>query len=109
MSLVMDTQTEKEQLSQLYYTPAQAASFGGVQQLIDQSKFQKTIVNEWLPIQSNYTLHKPARCNYARNRTLVSCIDDQWQADLVDMSAYKQFNQGFRYLLTIIDIFSKFA
>ena len=109
MSLVMDTQTEKEQLSQLYYTPAQAASFGGVQQLIDQSKLQKTIINEWLPYQFTYTLHEPARHNYARNRTLVSGIDDQWQADHVDMSTYKQFNQGFRYLLTIIDIFSKFA
>ena len=53
--------------------------------------------------------HKPAPCNYARNHTLVSGIDDQWQADLVDMSTYKEFNQGYKYLLTIIDIFSKFA
>ncbi|XP_037903553.1 uncharacterized protein LOC119646933 [Hermetia illucens] len=34
---------------------------------------------------------------------------DLWQADLDDMHAYTSQNQGFSFLLTIIDSFSKYA
>ena len=40
---------------------------------------------------------------------IVSKIDDQWQADLVDMQKNKSQNKNFNYILTVIDIFSKFA
>ena len=40
---------------------------------------------------------------------MVSGIDEIWSADLVDMQAFSKFNQNYKYLLTIIDIFSKFA
>ena len=36
-------------------------------------------------------------------------IDETWQADLVEMIRYFQINKGFRYLLTVIDVFSKYA
>ena len=36
-------------------------------------------------------------------------IDTQWQADLADMQALSRQNGGMRYLLTVIDVFSKFA
>lgn len=39
----------------------------------------------------------------------VSGIDEIWAADLVDMQAFAKDNKGFKYLLTIIDIFSKFG
>jgi hypothetical protein len=39
----------------------------------------------------------------------VSKIDDTWQADLCDMRHLSKKNDGFNYILTIVDIFSKFA
>lgn len=54
-------------------------------------------------------LHKPARKNFKRRRVTIKGIDDLWQADLVDMTLYASENQGFRFLLTVIDTFSKFA
>ena len=36
-------------------------------------------------------------------------IDETWQADLVEMIPYFKINKGFRYLLTVIDIFAKYA
>ena len=36
-------------------------------------------------------------------------IDEQWQADLCDMSLKKQYNDGITFLLTCIDCFSKYA
>ena len=54
-------------------------------------------------------LHKPARRNFPRRHVDMRGIDETWQADLVDMSAYSTRNKGHNFLLTIIDIFSKYA
>ena len=54
-------------------------------------------------------LHMPARRNYPRRKFQMRGIDDTWQADLVDMQAYSHDNNGYKYLLTIIDVFSKFS
>jgi len=39
----------------------------------------------------------------------VNGIDQIWAADLVEMQAFSKFNRGVRYLLTIIDVFSKYG
>lgn len=54
-------------------------------------------------------LHKPARRNYRRRAVDIRGLDETWQADLVDMSAYTSSNNGHKFLLTVIDNFSKFA
>lgn len=54
-------------------------------------------------------LHKPARRNYPRRKFEMRGIDDTWQSDLVELQPYSKENKGFRYLLTTIDIFSKYA
>jgi len=54
-------------------------------------------------------LHKPARRRYPRRNFEMRDIDETWQADLVEMQPYSRENKGFRYLLTVIDVFSKFA
>ena len=59
--------------------------------------------------QDAYTLHKPIRCHFKRNQVIVGSIDQQWQMDLVDMQSMQKFNDGYRYLLVCIDVFSKYA
>lgn len=54
-------------------------------------------------------LHRSARKNYPRRRVITKGIDDLWQCDLVEMIPYARINKGYKYLLTIIDVFSKFA
>lgn len=54
-------------------------------------------------------LHKPARINYLRRDTTVKGFRDLFQCDLVEMIPHARVNKGFRYLLTVIDVFSKFA
>ena len=66
-------------------------------------------VETWLQSKDTYTLHKPVQYNFPRNRLIVTGTDDQWQADLVDMSSLARFNKGYKFLLTCIDVFSKFA
>lgn len=54
-------------------------------------------------------LHAPARRNFPRRRVIVRGFDDLWQADIVEMHPYSRFNNGHRYILTIIDVLSKYA
>ena len=54
-------------------------------------------------------LHKPIRRNFKKRRVLVNDIDKIWAADLVDMQAFSKFNRGFKYLLAVIDVFSKYG
>lgn len=54
-------------------------------------------------------LHKQARKRFPRRRVYVKSIDDLWQIDLVDMQKYAKFNKGQKYILTVIDVLSKFA
>lgn len=54
-------------------------------------------------------LHKPIRRRYPRRKFEMRGISDTFQADLIDMQSYADENDGFKYLLTIIDVFSKYA
>ena len=54
-------------------------------------------------------LHKPKRKNYLRRKIIVNHIDEIFAADLVEMHKFSKINKGYRYLLTCIDIFSKYA
>ena len=39
----------------------------------------------------------------------MNSIDEIWAADLIDMQAFSKDNNGIKYLITVIDIFSKFV
>ena len=54
-------------------------------------------------------LHKPIRRKFKKRRVLVNGIDRIWAADLVDMQAFAKFNRGVKYLLAVIDVFSKYG
>ena len=73
------------------------------------SSITRTDVDHWFEEQLPYTLHKPARARFARNKTIVKSIDDQWQADLCDMQSKSRDNDGNTFILTCIDCFSKYA
>ena len=101
-------------LKKIYYTPKEPASFGGIQGLKYASRTRgkpiktQRVVN-WLATQDTYTLHKPVQHHFSRSKVVVGGIDVQWQADLADVSCLASKNQGIKYLLTCIDIFSKHA
>ena len=54
-------------------------------------------------------LHKPIKRKFGKRRVLSGGIDDIWSADLVDMQQNRKHNNGIRYLLNVIDVFSKYA
>lgn len=102
-------------MSNIYHDPAHPGSFGGVNRLYramrdeGHEKTKPDEVRRFLSGQDAYTLHKPARVHFSRNRVFVPRPLNQFQADLCDMQALAQHNDGFHYLLTMIDVFSKKA
>lgn len=64
------------------------------------SKIKRHIVEE---------LHKQSRVNFKRRRVIVKGLDDLFQADLVEMIPYARENKGYRYILVVIDVFSKYV
>ena len=54
-------------------------------------------------------VYKPVTRKFQRRRVNVNSIDQIWAADLIDMQAFSRDNNGIKYLLTVIDIFSKFV
>ena len=111
----MDQSTVDEYLKSVYYDPKRPGSFGGIESLYrdvkqeEKFKLSRKQISDWLLSQDTYTLHKPARRNFRRNRVIVGGIDEEWQMDLADMQSLKQYNDEYRYLLVCIDVFSKYA
>ena len=54
-------------------------------------------------------LHKPIRRKFRKRRVFASGVDAIWAADLVEMQAFARQNKGYKYILMIIDVFSKFG
>lgn len=109
LTTVMD-----QTLHDLYYDPEQSGSFAGVEALYRQAKEQdpgvsRKRVKQFLKTQDTYTKHRDARRHYPRLQTIVGDIDKQWQADLVDLRELGRQNSGHKFILTVIDCFSKYA
>lgn len=104
---------QEEILNKLYYNPSHPAGFSSVQKLHfyanKENIVSKKEVEEWLMKQNTYTLHKPRVKNFNRSKYIVKNINEQFQADLVDMQKFANTNQGYKYILTVIDLFSKFS
>ena len=46
---------------------------------------------------------------FKKRKVYSTFTDNIWEADLVDMQLISKFKIGFRFLLCVIDIFSKYA
>ena len=101
-------------LSKIYYDTKNSGSYSGIQRLYTAAKkkipnLKINDVKNFLKGELTYTLHKPLRKKFKRNRILVNRINEQFEADLVDMREFSSQNNGITYILTVIDCFSKYA
>jgi len=98
-------------LRRVYYDPKHPAGFSNPQKLYKffKSKYKIDKITEWLKSQPSYTLHRRAIKKFRRRKIIASGIDSIWQADLMDVSNTASSNKGVKFLLTVIDVVSKFA
>ena len=69
-------------------------------------------VNTKLALQNQQLaeeLHKPIIRKFEKRKVHAAFKDNIWGADLADMQLLSRCNKGIRFLLCVIDIFSKYA
>lgn len=54
-------------------------------------------------------IHKPARINFKRRAVIIKSLNDLFQADLVEMIPFADENDNYKYILVVINCFSKFV
>ena len=92
-----------------YFDTKHPAGYTGVTALSNTTGLPQNEVKNFLRSHEAYTLHAPARKRFARNYYKASKVDDTWQADLCDMRHLVKDNDGYNYLLTVVDVLSKYA
>lgn len=101
--------TPEDWLHSLYYNQPNPGYLAGEERLAKSSKFQRDRVRKWLSWQDSYTLHRNIRRKFPRMVTIAYGVDERWQADLMDVSSSANVNDGTRFVLVCIDVFSRYA
>ena len=99
----------KKSIANAYANPRNPGGLSGLKRFAQANQKSLKEVREALQKDLAYTLHKPVRSRFPTLKVVVFGIDHQWVADLVDMQRLSRYNQGFKYLLTIVDVLSKYA
>lgn len=71
-------------------------------------KDRKVIEKELNKI-SAYSLHKDVRNKYPRRKIMVNFINEIWASDLRDISKFSRQNRGYKFIVMVVDGFSKKA
>jgi hypothetical protein len=95
-------------LRDLSYYPESPVAYSGINKIWNKAKaggYKISIpeVEAFLENQPTYISHNPIMKRFPFRKTMVSSIDQQWQADLVDMQRFEKQNKGY------IFIFSRYA
>jgi hypothetical protein len=101
-------------LHDIYFSPENPASLGSPLRLYKAAKkinseINLEEVNDWLNSQPAYTLHREVKLHFPRRKVVVKAPKVQYQADLLDVSNIAKKNDNTRFLLTVIDCFSRLA
>lgn len=108
-------QSWRQYLKSIYFDVSHPASYEGVNKIYDivkkegKFKISKEKIKSWLQNQLSYSLNKPVSRKFQRGRVIVKGIDDQFDADLASLARIADENNGYKYLLVVIDIFSRFG
>lgn len=103
-----------EAIEKLYFDPSFPASFSSLDRFYAEAKkkipnLKRADLVKWGRRIAPYTMHRPARKRFKRQRIYTQGIDYLWEIDLVDVSRLKEYNDGKTFLLVCIDTFSKYV
>ena len=110
----MEEEKTHQILETLYLSPSKPSSLGGIDRLWREAKKQisgikREEVKAFLQTQYAYTQHKPAVKKFKRRKVISVNINDVYHMDLIDMQKFSEDNDGYKYIMTVIDCFSRYA
>jgi transposase InsO family protein len=74
-----------------------------------KGEIEKNDVDEWTQAQKTITEYAPARKNFLRRPTVAHKRDSVWAADTAFFISLAKYNRGYKYLVIIVDVLSKFV
>jgi hypothetical protein len=93
----------------LYYNPEKSTASSTLDKLSAAlPKKNKSVVRAWLESQDAYTMHRPVRKRFLRNPYTVPNLMDVQGCDILDMQSLAKYNDTYRFILSLIDVFSKY-
>lgn len=99
-------------LKSLYYDLSKDSAYSSIQNLTLRAREYEITPDEvrsWLLSQDAYTRFRPARQHFSLNFYNIRALRDVFEIDLCDMQKYAEFNDCFKYFMTIIDCLSRFV
>lgn len=104
----------EDTLKSIYYDPKHVGAYASVRKLFDAARkiipnIKIKQVEEWMRSQFTHTLHRGTTSKFNRRRVIAQRCNQHMQCDLMDMQAYRKDNDGYNFVLAVIDVFSKFA
>ena len=95
-------------MESVYENPQHPSSYGGINQLHKAFKTKtKSDVYKFLAKNDTYRKFKNSKRKYKRARIVVNSIGHIYQSDLFDVQKLSSSNNGYRYLLVVVDCFSR--
>ena len=101
------TDAKRKTLDKIYYDAS--TGYSSIDELQRRSGFNKKDVLDYLQHQETYTKHRPANTRFPKRKVITHSPHHQWQADLCDMRSLSKYNDNVNYILTVIDVFSRYA
>ena len=104
----------KKYLKDIYFNPTNPGAFAGPEKLYrivkqeNAYKISRSKIKQWLQDQDAFSLSKPIKRKFKRNRIIPANRDAQWDMDLTDVSNLERNNDGVKFLLVVIDLFSRY-
>ena len=105
---------KNEILLNLYQDIKNPNSYGSIQGLLQNAKqilpsIKRDDVVNFLKCQKAYTLHRVTNKRFLRRRVLAPKPGVIASCDLADLTSLARYNEGYKYILVFVDVFSRFA
>jgi Integrase core domain len=102
--------SSKMSVKRAYLNPRFHGSFSGMSGFTKSSRFRKSakLKQKLLSIPA-FALHHRRLRKFPRRFVYSPYINAQWQIDLLDVSRFAKENNDVHFILTVIDVFSKYA
>ena len=113
-SKLTDSEENAKYLERIYFDPRHPGSFKSAQKLHNavveegKKKIGLAEIRRWLQDNEFYSIHKDLNRHFPRLKVIVTGMHDQYDADLADMQKLSRRNDGVRFLLFVIDVFTRF-
>ena len=104
----------KKHLENIYFDLKSPISYAGptkiYRYLKNEGRYKVGLhaIRKWLQDIDAYSLQRPLRYRFKTRRVISQGIDALWDVDLADVSNLAKHNDGIRYLLVAIDVFSRY-